>query len=200
VNEQEQKAGEARVREHLIETLERMGLTRPGSMKAAAFEAMQHEICKRLAYMTIDGLGALAEDMAGRGGGKERDRFPLAVRILERALIIEKPPGDDAGPLVRKVFASRIGQSSIESGWAPELMGWVTTEWKWPGDYVVSKISEGARAAVREHERLLSADRAGVDLTSADRALLERRRAAIARCENARALGRGERATPGVQA
>jgi len=199
MDEQAQKAGEARVRELLIEPLQRLGLTRPASMKQAVFDDMQHEICKRLAYMTADGLGALAEDMAGRGGGKERDRFPLAVRVLERALVIEKPPGNDAGPLVRKVFAGGTGERALRDGWGPELMVWVTSEWKWPGEYVLSKIAEGARPKVREHERLVALARSDA-LLPVDQAVMDRRLALIARCENARALGCGERALPGVLA
>ncbi len=191
MDEQAQKDGEKRVQALLVDQLERMGLMRPARMTKAQFVAMQGEVCQRLAYMSEDGLGALAEDMAGRGGGKERDHFPLAPRILERAMHIE-PPQAGASPLVRKVFAARLGQEALARGFAPELMRWLRANRQWPTSYVVKGIEDGARDNLRRAEDLRMGLERGRDLSAGDRAWLDARQAEIARCSNARDLGLGD--------
>lgn len=193
MDEQAQKAGEKRVQELLVTPLERLGLTRPAGMTKASFEAMQNELCQRLAYMSPDGLGALAEDMAGRGGGKDRDRFPLAQRVLERARTIEMPPAD-ASPLIRKVFAARLGGEALREGFAPELMRWLRMNRQWPSNFVVSGLRDAARENIRRADDL----RCRVDrfetLSTADRTWFDARKAAVERCVQARDLGKGDAA------
>ncbi|KZX99909.1 MULTISPECIES: hypothetical protein [unclassified Sulfitobacter] len=191
MDEQAQKDGQKRVRILLIDQLERMGLTRPAGMTKAQLAAMQDELCQRLAYMSEDGLGALAEDMAGRGGGKERDRFPLAARVLEQARRIEAPQAD-ASPLVRKVFAARLGQEALARGFAPELMRWLRANRQWPTSYVVKGIEDGARDNLRRAEDLRMGIERGRDLSGVDRAWLDARQAEIVRCSRARDLGLGD--------
>lgn len=191
MDEQAQKDGQKRVQALLIDQLERMGLTRPAGMTKAQFAAMQDELCQRLAYMSEDGLGALAEDMAGRGGGKERDRFPLAARLLEQARRIEAPQAD-ASPLVRKVFAARVGQEALARGFAPELMRWLRANRQWPTAYVVKGIEDGARDNLRRAEDLRMGIERGRDLSAGDRTWLDARQAEVARCVSARDLGLGD--------
>lgn len=193
MDEQAQKAGERRVRLLLVEQLERLGLTRPAGMTKAKFEAMQDELCQRLAYMTPDGLGALAEDMAARGGGKDRDRFPLAQRVLERARHIEVPPAD-ASPLIRKVFAARVGDEALREGFAPELMRWLRMNRQWPSTFVVSGLRDAARDSIRRAEDLRRAAEAFDSISAADRTWFDARQAAVARCVQARDLGKGDAA------
>lgn len=70
MDERAQKDGEKRVRHLLVDQLERLGLMKPAGMTKDKYEAMQDELCQRLAYMTADGLGALAEDMAGAAAAR----------------------------------------------------------------------------------------------------------------------------------
>ena len=193
MDERAQKDGEKRVRHLLIDQLERLGLMRPAGMAKPAFEAMQDELCQRLAYMTADGLGALAEDMAGRGGGKERDRFPLAARVLERARVIEAPQAD-ASPLIRKVFAARLGEAALAQGFAPELMRWLRSNRQWPSSFVVNGIRDGARENLRRAEDLRATQGRGQELGTGDLVWLEARQAEIGRCVQARELGLGDAA------
>lgn len=199
MDEQAQKDGQKRVRILLIDQLERMGLTKPAGMTKAQLAAMQDELCQRLAYMSEDGLGALAEDMAGRGGGKERDRFPLAARVLEQARRIEAPQAD-ASPLVRKVFAARLGQEALARGFAPELMRWLRANRQWPTSYVVKGIEDGARDNLRRAEDLRMGIERGRELSGVDRAWFDARQAEIARCSRARDLGLGDATRSTVKA
>jgi hypothetical protein len=193
MDEQAQKDGEKRVRHLLIDQLERMGLMKPAGMTKALFAAMQDELCQRLAYMSDDGLGALAEDMAGRGGGKDRDRFPLATKVLEQARRIE-PPQADASPLIRKVFAARLGQEALAQGFAPELMRWLRANRQWPSSFVVSGIRDAARDNLRRAEDLQAGYDRGRDMSAADRTWYDARQLEIARCTLARDLGLGDAA------
>lgn len=193
MDEQAQKDGQKRVQALLIDQLERIGLTRPAGMTKAQFAAMQNELCQRLPYMSEIGLGALAEDMSGRGGGKERDRFPLAVRVLEQARRIEAPQAD-ASPLTRKVFAARVGQEALARGFAPELMRWLRANRQWPSSFVVKGIEDGARDNLCRAEDLRAGQERGRDLSSTDRAWLDARRSETARCARARDLGLGDAA------
>lgn len=147
----EQHEGERRVRDHLIAPLQRRGLAKPAALNAAAFEAMLHEVCQKLAYMTPLGLQALEEVAAARPSGKERDRFPICNDILGWAAQIE-PPGDSASPLIRAVFGHAVGREAIAGGWAPELRADLRQHRRWPSAFVVGQIRDRARDAMRQAE------------------------------------------------
>ncbi|WP_099827402.1 hypothetical protein [Oceaniglobus indicus] len=188
MDDREQREGEARVRALLVEQLQRLGLMRPGGMTVVAFDAMLREVCQRLAYMSEAGLMALAEVMAERPGGRGGDRFPLAVTILKEAMVIE-PPAEDASPLIRKVFASPVGLGALDEGYAPELMGWLRANRRWPQPFVLNQRRDEARDAVRRLEHLETRLARGEALTSDEAAWRDRRRGVLARCERARDLG-----------
>jgi len=112
----EQASGEKRVREVLVEPLLCRGLAKPSSLTKDQFEAMIDDLCKRLAYMTGESLAALEEVVASNPGGKDKDRLPIANAILGWAAQIQ-PPGDDASPLIRAVFANALGADALAGGW-----------------------------------------------------------------------------------
>lgn len=189
----EQAMGEKRVRHRLIDPLRRRGLMRPGGMKVDAFEAMLAELCAKLAYMSDLNLAALEEDAATMAGGKDKDRFPVGQRILERAAQIQ-PPGDDASPLIRAVFANRLGQDAIDGGWAPELLAELRKTRRWPGAWAVKTIRERADDALRRMHDLEYRLARGDLLSQAEAGWRDRRCRDIAKCRHIAELGRGDAA------
>ena len=149
----EQAAGERRVKDHLIEPLKRLGLAKPSSLTVAQFDAMVADLTGKLAYMSELNLQALAEQVANMPGGKERDRFPIAAKILGWAAEIQ-PPSDDASPLFRAVFAHALGQRALAEGWAPELLAELRRARVWPRDYDLRQVQDRAADARRRVQRL----------------------------------------------
>lgn len=150
----EQANGEKRVRQVLIEPLMRRGLAKPTSLTKVQFEAMLADLCARLAYMSETSLMALEEQVASNPGGKDRDRLPIANRILDWAGHIQ-PPGDDASPLVRAVFADQVGAAALAGGYAPELVQQIKKPPRlWPTHFVIKGVRERAEGAVRQMQRM----------------------------------------------
>lgn len=178
----EQASGEKRVREHLIEPLERRGLARPGSLTKAQYEEMCRDLCARLAYMTALNLEALAEQVAANPAGRDRDRLPIANKILEWAGQIQ-PPREDGSPLIRAVFAADLGRRALSEGWAPELLRHLRETRLWPGSFAVERVRETGRENDRRTRAVQAAIDGGRFVPEADRAFLDRRGAAVRRCE-----------------
>ncbi|WP_172332646.1 hypothetical protein [Mangrovicoccus sp. HB161399] len=178
---QEQEAGEKRVRTILIDPLVRRGLARPSTVTVVQFEAMQEDMCQRLAYMTEVNLAALADQVAANPGGKEKDRFPIANTILQWAADIQ-PPGDDASPLVRAIFAHGLGRGAVAEGWAPELLAEVKRRRQWPKPYGVAQIRDGGLQAARQMQVLDERLAQGRQLTAAEADWCGRRKAVLDRC------------------
>nr|WP_319250491.1 hypothetical protein [uncultured Celeribacter sp.] len=186
----EQAEGEKRVMAYLVEPLEKRGFGRPTTLKVDQFEDMKRELCQKLAYMSAENLMALEEEAAGLAGGKECDRFPIAQKILERALIFQRPD-DSASPLIRAIFANRLGQEAIADGWAPELLVGVRDMKKraWPRPFQVTQIkrdAEGPTRRMRDIERRLAQ---GLDVSASDVAWRDRRLAIIRKCEEIGRMG-----------
>ena len=135
-----QAAGEVRVKTLLITPLENRGLAKPAGLTRQAFEDMKHSLCAKLAYMSDLSLQALEETAAACPGGKDRDRFPIANQILRDAADIQ-PPGNDASPLIRKVFAEALGRDAIRDGWAPELLDHLRKIRRWPRGFEIGRAS-----------------------------------------------------------
>ena len=176
-----QAEGEARVRDLLITPLENRGLAKPAGLTRQAFEDMKHSLCAKLAYMSDLSLQALEETAAASPGGKDRDRFPIANTILAMAGQIQ-PPGDDASPLIRKVFAEALGRDAIRDGWAPELLAELRRTRRWPGAFVVHEIKARADDAARQLVRFDEALARGDTLTASEVEWRGRRKAAIEKC------------------
>lgn len=186
----EQENGERRVKGVLIDPLMRRGLTKPASLTKAQFGDMVEDLCARLAYMTDANLMALEEQAAANAGGKEKDRFPIGQRILEWAAQIQ-PPGDDASPLIRAVFAHQLGRDALVGGWAPELLAEVRGSRRWPGAWQVKTLKEKADAAVRHMWDLDATLERGDVLTPAEERWRSQRLAIIAKCQKIADLGQG---------
>lgn len=186
----QQADGEKRVKRVLIEPLERRGLMKPGGMTKALFEEMKAELCSKLAYMSELNLAALEEEAAGLAGGKEKDRFPIANRVLPKAADIQSP-GDDASPLIRAVFASQLGLDALAGGWAPELLNELKRVRRWPGAFVVNQIKQQADDAVR---RMINFDAVlanGRALAPAEDQWRSRRQVILGKCRRISEMGNG---------
>jgi hypothetical protein len=186
-----QAEGEKRVLAVLIEPLERLGLAKPGTLTKVKFLEMQTDICKKLAYMSNLNLAALAEQVANDPTVKRTERFPIANRILEFAAAIQ-PPGDDASPLLRAVFAGQLGLDAMAAGWAPELLSHLRTDRKWPGAWAVNQIKDKARDAVRDLNDIEAALARGENIGAMKEAWRARRLAALDKCAQISALGNGK--------
>jgi len=177
----EQAEGEKQVRRVLVEPLERRGLARPTSLTKAAYDAMVDDLCQRLAYMSAGNLAALEEQAAAHPGGKDKDRVPIANNLLKWAAEIQ-PPGDDASPLIRAVFAHGLGQDALMGGWAPELLGDLKKNRRWPGGFAIKGIRERADEPVRQMAKLDERLARGATLTEQENQWRQRRMAALDRC------------------
>lgn len=184
----EQADGEKRVKALLIDPLERRGLAKPSSLTRAQYDEMVRGLCQKLAYMAEDSLAALEEQVAASPAGKDRDRMPIANLILEWAAQIQ-PPDDGASPLMRKVFAHRVGLDAIEEGWAPELLAYLRQFRRWPADFAVSQIRGKASDAMRHLVLIEEKIARGRDLTEDEARWRSRRIAVISKCRDIAALG-----------
>lgn len=189
----QQAEGEKRVRQVLIEPLQRRGLIKPAGMTKAQFEDMVKDLCAKLAGMTEPNLAALEEEAAGLAGGKDRDRFPIANRILERAAQIQ-PPGDDASPLIRAVFAHQVGRDALTGGWAPELLAELRKSRRWPGAWVLNSVRKQADDALRQMHMFDARLARGEELTDTECRWRDHRKAQMDKCQYIADLAGGGRA------
>ena len=186
MDEKQQAAGERRVKALLIEPLERLGLAKPSTLRKDGFDDMKRELQQKLAYMTEGGLNALREWVELHPGGKEKDRFPIALHILKQANKIEIP---DTGPspLCLKIFAHDTGRVALEKGYAPELLRYVKGARDWPGNWTMAQIIRDAdrpAARLRDIELKLAEGR---EVSPDDDKFRTARRAIIRQCEEIRA-------------
>lgn len=179
----EQVAGEKRVQALLIDPLTRLGLAKPSTVREAQFQEMLAEVKSKLAYMSAESLAALSEQVAANPDGKQGDRFPIAVKILKWAAQIQ-PPGDDASPLVRAVFAAQLGRDSLIGGWAPELLAEVKRIRRWPLDYGVTQIKDRASDSVGRLRKLDDRLQRGLTLTTEEDQWRSRRLMALQKCRD----------------
>lgn len=186
----DQAEGERRVKRVLVEPLKRRGLAKPTGLDKAGFQAMQDEICAKLAYMNELSLGALEEVAAKRAGGKDKDRFPIANVIFDEAAAIQ-PPGDDASPLIRAVFANPLGLDALSDGWAPELLKDLRVNRRWPKSFAVGQIKEQAGEAVRRMINLDAVLARGGELTPDENQWRSRRQAVLGKCRMISEMGKG---------
>lgn len=189
MNKADQGEGARRVKALLIDPLMRRGLAKPSSLTKAQFGEMIDDLCARLAYMDDVGLGALEEQVAANPGGKDRDRLPIAQKVLDWAAVIQ-PPADDASPLIRAVFANQIGLDALTGGYAPELLSALRVRRLWPGAFVINQAREKAYDAVRRMRDMDARLSRGDDLTPDEHRWRSARQAAIGKCEAIRDLGK----------
>ena len=183
-----QAIGEKRVKQFLIEPLQRRGLAKPSTLTKAQFEDMVKDLCARLAYMTDQNLQALEDQCAGNAGGKDKDRFPIANHILDWAGQIQSPESD-ASPLVRAVFSQALGLDALAQGWAPELLGVLKKDRRWPTPFVVGRIRERADSNIRQMRSVEGRIARGADVPANEVEWRNRRLAVIRRCQAVADLG-----------
>jgi hypothetical protein len=179
----EQAEGEKRVQETLIAPLMALGLARPSMLRQAAFEVMLKELRQMLAYMSADNLSRLREKVKDRPGGKDGDRFPIALKILKWAREIQQPEAGPS-PLMLEVFANQLGRDALVKGWAPELLTYIRGDRKWPGAWSVTKIKESADSAMRRLVGIELRLSRSEEISKEDAQWRDQRRAAIRKCQD----------------
>ncbi|MCD9148506.1 hypothetical protein [Pseudophaeobacter flagellatus] len=195
MEEKAQREGEKQVLSVLIEPLEALGLVRPSKATKADFELQKKELAQKLAYMSDTGLAELREWVEAHPGGKDKDRFPIALHILQKAHRIETPEAGPS-PFILKVFATHhLVPEALAKGWAPELLRQVTAERGiWPGDWTCSKLrNEGIEHARRLEDIELRMSR-GEQIPPDQLAFRDRRLAAMRRCQDIADQARAGRA------
>jgi hypothetical protein len=178
----EQAEGEKRVQVHLIDPLVRLGLVKPSGMTVAQFDVMLEELRGKLAYMSELNLQALAEQVGNLAGGKNKDRFPIAAKILKWASDIQAP-ADDASPLFRAVFGGELGRAAMVNDFGPELLLHLRRNRVWPREYDVRQIREQATEAQRRIAKIRDAEARGHSPSDADQKFLAGRARAAEKCQ-----------------
>lgn len=179
------KAGKARVQEHLIEPLEVLGMQRAPRATLGQHEAFLEGLKGRLAYMSADGLQALAEVVEANGEGKRRDRWPSGMQIMKWASRLEAPPESDSR-LVRSYLASAAGDRAAAGGYLAELYRHLKRFGAPPNDFAERQMATEADEAQRRLERLQRAEAEG-RAEPAEQAWARDRAARLARAEAIRA-------------
>ncbi|MFP3382650.1 hypothetical protein [Tritonibacter sp. SIMBA_163] len=181
MDEKQQAAGEKRVQDMLITPLEALGLARPSTLTKAQFAVMLAEMRQKLAYMTPGSLAVLRDWVEAHPGGRDKDRFPIGLKILNKARAIQSPESGPS-PLMIKVFGHALGQEALAGGWAPELLRYLRGAREWPGRYTITQIRNEADEAVRRmadiEMRLGRGDRLSVE----DESFRARRSEALQKC------------------
>ena len=182
MDEKAQREGERRVQQVLIDPLEDLGLAKPSTMVKAQFEEMKRKLCQKLAYMTTEGLVELRGWCEDHPGGKDGDRFPIALKILKKAPEIEVP---DTGPspLILRIFRSDLGREALAKGYAPELLAYVRKAREWPGMWTLSKIKDEADNPARRLADVEMRMARGDEMSPDDLQFRNLRRAALRNCE-----------------
>lgn len=179
----EQAEGEKRVQEVMIAPLLALGLARPSLLTKAEFEVMLKTMRQMLAYMTAENLVRLREEIEARPGGKEGDRFPIALTIMKWARKKQEPKVGPS-PLLLDVFASEMGKQALAKGWAPELLINIRGARRWPGPFTVSQIKTSADDAMRRLPDIEMRIARGDDISKEDAQWRDQRREAIQKCQD----------------
>jgi hypothetical protein len=176
----------------LIETLLARGLAKPkGFTKQSDFDAMVAKVlCPKLAYMSDLNLAALEAEVAANPVGKGSDQMVIPNQILERAANIQ-PPGDEASPLMRAVFAAALGRDALAGNWGPELLRFLRKKRSWPKPPNVAEIKAQALTAMGRTEDIYRQQAAGQPVSEADLSWSASRQAAQEKCEHIRKLVSG---------
>jgi DNA helicase-2/ATP-dependent DNA helicase PcrA len=102
---------------------------------------MLGELRQKLAYMTPASLAVLRDWVEAHPGGKDKDRFPIGLKILNKAREVQ-PPESGPSPLMLKVFAHPLGQEAL----AGEQCGtWCCEGWKSGNPRFSRLVDEGCR-------------------------------------------------------
>lgn len=183
MDEKAQSDGEKRVETVLIAPLLALGLAKPSTATKAEFEAQKKELRQKLAYMSEPGLVRLREWIETHPGGKDKDRFPIPLKILPQAYGIEEPETGPS-PLMLKIFAHPMGQEAIKKGWAPELLKHIKATREWPQAWSQTKIRQKADDPVRRLEDIELRMSRNEPIPPDDVRFRNQRRAALRKCQD----------------
>lgn len=194
MDEKAQSEGEKRVDAVLIAPLLALGLAKPSTATKSDFEAQKKELRQKLAYMSDPGLVSLREWIEAHPGGKDKDRFPIPLKILPEAYRIQEPETGPS-PLMLKVFGHPMGREAIEKGWAPELLKYLRASREWPQSYSQTLIKRDADNPVRRLEDIELRMSRNEPISSEDEAFRNRRLAALRKCQGIAEQARSGQAT-----
>lgn len=184
-----QAEGEKRVMELLFDPLHAIGLAKPSTVTNPQFAEMKKVVSAKLAYMTAENLEALAESIQNDDGVIDKGRMPIGAKIVKMANKIQEPTADGS-PLMRAVFADQVGKDALRDGWAPELLGYLRRERRWPTGYVINfelkKLGDEKQRRLTKIEEALAN---GIEPSEEDRRFRMLRLAAIRKCEEISKLG-----------
>lgn len=165
------KAGKDRIRQHLIEPLTRQGMKRAGGLTVGQHDAAMEGLAARLAYLTVENIGALAEVVSTKGAGKNKDRWPAELVICNWARQLQEPPPSDSR-LVSTYMRSRTGRQAKAEGWAVELYTSLKKYGQPPNSFVISSLKLEADKNMRTRHRIEREARFGT-VSPQDRQWLE---------------------------
>ncbi len=153
MNEQAFNGSDDRVQDHLIGPLVRMGLRKQSTMPSDSYDAMLASFRKRLAYMSADRLDALCEVVGGQAGGKDRNRWPDEISVLNWAARLQPPPPGESR-LVRSYMGSAAGRRALQQDYAVELFQYLRQHGHPPSDFAVAGMREQAAARQEDFARI----------------------------------------------
>lgn len=145
---QELKEGKERVRQYLIEPLERIGMVRKRRCSAEKHQAMLGSLEARLAYMSADRLQGLAETVERNAGGAMKHEWPAEVSIMNWARRLQAPPASESR-LVRSYLQSGAGDAAVAGGYVVELFYHLKKYGAPPNDYSTREIRRDAQGNQR---------------------------------------------------
>lgn len=188
----------AKVREYLIQPLERAGLVRPPKMTAAEHEAMLDKLQDRLGYLPPELLSTLAEVLLRLAEGPLLNRWPAFATIWNNAMRLMPPPDDEAH-IMTSWLASIEGPVARSGGYLVELHEFLRRHGRPPGNYEMGKIREAAADNGRRRQRIEEWIAKG-HAKGEDRQWLDWYLRRLAHCEALVRAGEDKRAAKGAAA
>ncbi len=188
----------AKVREYLIQPLERAGLVRPPKMTAAEHEAMLDKLQDRLGYLPPELLSTLAEVLLRLAEGPLLNRWPAFATIWNNAMRLMPPPDDEAH-IMTSWLASIEGPVARSGGYLVELHEFLRRHGRPPGSYEMGKIREAAADNGRRRQRIEEWIAKG-HAKGEDRQWLDWYLRRLAQCEALVRAGEDKRAAKGAAA
>lgn len=188
----------ARVREYLIQPLERAGLVRAPKVTAADHDAMLDKLQDRLGYLPPELLSVLADVLLRLAEGPLLNRWPSFATIWNNATRLMPPPDDEAH-IMTSWLASIEGPVARSGGYLVELHEFLRRHGRPPGNYEMAKIREAAAENGRRRQRVEEWIVKGHAKTE-DRQWLDWYLRRLAQCEALVRSGEEKRAAKGAAA
>lgn len=141
---QELRDGRKRVKDHLIDPLNRKGMIRNRNTSVSDHEQMLTDLQNFLAYMTIENLAALEEVVERNAEGRNKNLWPVEVSIRNWARRLQMPSASESR-LVRSYLQSSAGQAALDGGFLVELFLYLKKMGIPPNDYAYVVIRDEAK-------------------------------------------------------